>query len=81
MMMKSAVSMAKPISWIGLRPQESIKRKVAQYPGIKPPTARMMLPTAVLRRISYQYRPEPLVALEPEKPMSARTFDVLRPRP
>lgn len=39
------VSMTKPMSWMGLRPHESMKRNETQYPGMRPATERMMLPT------------------------------------
>ena len=51
MMMKRMVRAVKPMSWMGLRPQESTKRKVAQYPGIKPATDRIRLPTHVLYKL------------------------------
>ena len=53
MMTKRMVSMVKPINWIGLRPQESMKRKDTQYPGIKPATERIRLPTQMLYKFWY----------------------------
>jgi hypothetical protein len=50
---KRMVRIAKPINWIGLRPHESMKRKDTQYPGIKPATERIRLPTQTLCKFSY----------------------------
>jgi hypothetical protein len=36
------VSMMNPMSWIGLRPHESMKRNVTQYPGISPAMERIV---------------------------------------
>ena len=79
MMTKRMVSMMKPMSWIGLRPHESMNRKDTQYPGIRPAADKIKLPTQILCRFSYTPR-VPLVGGVP-KPMAVRMMDELRPRP
>jgi hypothetical protein len=41
MITKIMVNAVNPINWIGFLPQESIKKKDAQYPGIKPAAERL----------------------------------------
>jgi hypothetical protein len=51
MMMKRMVRMMKPMSWIGFLPQESMKRNETQYPGIRPATERIRLPTQMFFKL------------------------------
>ncbi len=48
MMTKIIVSMVNPINCKGFLPQVSMTKNEAQYPGIKPPTAKTMFPTETL---------------------------------
>ena len=50
MITKRTVRTQKPISWIGLRPQESMNRKETQYPGMRPATERIIFPMQTLCR-------------------------------
>lgn len=79
MMMKVQVRTMKPISWIGLRPQKSMKMKVTQYPGMRPATERIKLPTQMFHKL-WKIFWDPEVAGVP-KPMAVKMIDELSPRP
>jgi hypothetical protein len=52
----------------------SMVNTAVQYPGRLPAQVRMIIPTALLYRISYRVEPV-------EYPMAVRTMVLFRPRP
>ena len=81
MIRNKTVSTLKPMNWMGFRPQRSMKKNAAQYPGTSPATDRIRFPSETLRKVCQTTAPGAWLLLGDPKPIAERIVDELSPSP